>query len=101
MPDGERLDPRLRYDPYAFPETGPDHAAIRLTEQGAPGGPPKDGTCTVQVVGMINKETGELTGHMARAKQCRLASRTYNSGKDHGLVAASQAADRMDGHICT
>ncbi|MCH7630356.1 MAG: hypothetical protein IIC07_00485, partial [Proteobacteria bacterium] len=69
MHGGERLDPRPRYDPFAFPDTGPDHAALRLTQQGAPGGPPKAGTCTVQVVSQLVIATGERR-HFARAKQC-------------------------------
>lgn len=99
MPDGERLDPRPRYDPYAFPETGPDHGAIRLRQQGAPGGPPADGTCTVAVARMIGQH-GEVLGHYALAKQCRLRSRTYLGAIKVSMPLAELAADRMDGHIC-
>ncbi len=97
MHGGERLDPRPRYDPFAFPETGPDHAAIRLMQQGAPGGPPKAGTCTVQVVQQLVGETNE-TRHFARAKQCKKRGPTRR-GKDSS-IAAEGDAQRLDGHIC-
>ena len=98
MHGGERLDPRPRYDPFAFPDTGPDHVALRLTQQGAPGGPPKAGSCTVQVVQELVGETGE-TRHFARAKQCKKRG-PVRRGKG-SMVAAEQDASRLDGHICT
>ena len=81
-----------------FPETGPDHAALKLIRQGAPGAPQPIGTCTVARVTSTNLVTGKVEV-FARATKCLKESARY-TGRD-AIILAERAAARMDGHQCS
>lgn len=86
-----------RFDPLAFPHTGPDKAALKLQRQGAPGAPPRLGTCVVSIVCRINTMTGS-TDYRARSACGRNGD--PHSGAD-AQVLAERDARRLDGHACT
>lgn len=90
------LRQRGQYDPLAYPVSGPDRAALRLQQQGAPGAPARPGTCVVAIVCRL-REDGRPTEWQARSKCGRGGS--WHTGRD-AQVIANRDADRLDGHIC-
>ena len=89
-----------RYDPYAFPETGPDKVALKLMQQGAPGAPQPMGTCSVAIKLVIDP-AGKYAS-IAMSRRCRKYGKIHRTGKQaDAIMLAEIDAHRMDGHQCS
>lgn len=103
-PDEYRAWLRARqYNPLAFPESGPDRVALRLQAQGAPGAPPRAGTCVVEIVCQIHENGLEPMSYRARGQVCGRSGSVHKVGLLAGeaLALAERDAAQLDGHICT